>query len=388
MRIDPRAPARLLLRARTVPWPDHSRLFLVEDRSSWVIHWEMRALADSAKRLGVRTATPFWMPHARRQSIFYGSQFFLLADDWLARDHRVATAYFHGKPGSGYPDFDRLYEQVRRHHERIHRLQVSHSEMENILLETGIAPEKLHRIPIGVDLSMFPFRTPERRLAARRELGIPEDAFVVGSFQKDGDGWGEGLAPKYIKGPDLLTDTLEILHKRVPKLHVLLSGPARGFVRNRLSRRGIPHTHRMLDHYPDIRGLYDALDAYLVSSRQEGGPKAVLESMACGVPLVTTRVGQAMDLVRDGENGFMTEVGDNEGLAERLEHVFRRSEDLAPMLSDARKTAEAHDYVQLDPLWKTCFDGFVTCGKSKENELRECKGKVDLDIDLNTLRKR
>lgn len=356
-----RTAARHLLRAATSPWPDYSRLLLVEDRSTWVIHWEMRALAASARRLHVRLARPFWLHHAQRQSLFYGSQFFLLADDWLQRGHRVATAYFHGLPGTGHDEFDRLYDQVRRHHERIDRLQVSHSQMENILLESGIAPHKLHRIPIGIDLSLFPRQTPENKRAARDELGISPDAFVIGSFQKDGTGWGDGMEPKLIKGPDIFADTLAALRGTIPGLHVLLSGPARGYIRKRLADLDIPCTHRNLDHYPDIHRLYHALDAYLVSSRQEGGPKAVLESMASGVPLVTTRVGQAMDLVRDGHNGHITDVEDVSGLTDRLLHLFRHSENTPALLSEARKTAEALDYPQLDPLWARLFHNFVDC---------------------------
>ena len=74
------------------------------------------------------------------------------------------------------------------------------------------------------------------------------------------------------------------------------------------------------------RRLYSALDAYVVPSRQEGGPKSVLEAMASGVPIVSTRVGQATELIRDGENGRLVEVEDAEALAEALRTIaFRRS---------------------------------------------------------------
>ncbi|MCC5843415.1 MAG: glycosyltransferase family 4 protein [Verrucomicrobia bacterium] len=252
-----------------------------------------------------------------------------------------------------------MYARILQHHEHIHRLQVSHSEMEHILLETGIAPEKLHRIPIGINLDLFPPQTPETKRRARAALGIPPDAFVIGSFQKDGEGWGDGLKPKLIKGPDIFAQTLARLRHDIPSLHVLLSGPARGYLKEELRKLNIPHTHRNLKAYPDIANFYHALDAYLVASRQEGGPKAVLESMAASIPLVTTRVGQAMDLVRDGQNGYLADIEDTAALAERLLHIFRSSETLPPLLSEARKTAEAHAYPRLDPLWKTCFEGFV-----------------------------
>ncbi len=66
---------------------------------------------------------------------------------------------------------------------------------------------------------------------------------------------------------------------------------------------------------------YEAIDLCIVASRDEGGPRAVLESMAIGVPLVTTRVGQAADLVRHEENGWMVEVEDVDGLVAWGHHV-------------------------------------------------------------------
>jgi len=358
-----RAPIRSALTVCTRPWLEYHRLFLVEDRSSWSIHWDMLELSAAAKRLGIKTAAPFWKSFSKNQAVFFGSQFYLLADDWVSSPHRIATAYFHGKPGTGHEEFDQLYQQLSKHHTKIARLQVSHSEMETILLETGIAPEKVHRIPIGIDVDLFPQQTPQSKKESRLSLGIPEDAFVVGSFQKDGEGWGDGDQPKLIKGPDVFVKTLDKLKDSIPKLHVLISGPARGYLKTELGKRNIPFTHHSFKHYPDISKLYQALDVYLVASRQEGGPKAVLESMSSGVPLVTTRVGQAMDMVVDGQNGYMTAVEDTEGLADRLLTVFRRSENLHPLLSEARKCAEANHYPRLDPLWTFFMQGFVESSK-------------------------
>jgi glycosyltransferase involved in cell wall biosynthesis len=126
-----------------------------------------------------------------------------------------------------------------------------------------------------------------------------------------------------------------------------------------LDRLGIPYKHAFPSHYPDVAQLYQALDLYLVTSRQEGGPKAVLESMASGVPLVTTRVGQAMDLVRHGQNAWMVEPGDVEGLAHWAEHAVRDTTDAARVAACGRRTAEEHTYSSQLPLWQRFFDGFV-----------------------------
>jgi glycosyltransferase involved in cell wall biosynthesis len=350
-------------RAATAGWADHSRLMLVSGGGGWVLSEEARAIAGVAGSLGIRVAEPYWMRLTQRQSVFYACQFTLLGGTWPEHTHRLGVAYFHGLPGTGVAEFDHLYAQFRRRHPRLDRVQVSHSQMRDIVLDTGIDPAKVHLIPIGVEAAMFPAQTPTARAAARQRLGIPQSAFVVGSFQKDGVGWGDGREPKLVKGPDVLLRAVEALQARVPELFVLLSGPARGYVRQGLERLGVPHHHVYLPAYAGVAELYQALDLYLVGSRQEGGPKAVLESMCSGVPLVTTRVGQAMDLVRHGENGWMVEPGDAEGLAHWAHHVAQRSGGLDGVLRSGRQTAEQHDYAAQAPLWARLLDGFVAASR-------------------------
>ena len=116
----------------------------------------------------------------------------------------------------------------------------------------------------------------------------------------------------------------------------------------------------MLDKYEDINSAYHCLDLYIVASRQEGGPKAVLEAMVTGVPLVTTRVGQAMDLVKHGDNAWMTEVEDVEGLAYWSQFAISQSKaERERMIQFARRTAEENSYTAQIPLWKKFMEGFV-----------------------------
>jgi glycosyltransferase involved in cell wall biosynthesis len=258
------------------------------------------------------------------------------------------------------PEFDACFDALRARHPELDRVQVANREMEELVLSTGIAPAKVHRIPIGIDLDVFRPRDDAGRAAARAELELPESAFVVGSFQKDGVGWGEGMEPKLIKGPDVLLAVVERLSEQVPELHVLLTGPARGYVRAGLERLGVPYRHRLLPDVDDVASVYPAIDLCLVASRDEGGPRAVLESMATRVPLVTTRVGQAADLVRHGENGWMVEPEDVDGLVAAALHVAAAGPaGLAPVLDAGRQVAEACSYDALRPRWRALLEGFV-----------------------------
>jgi glycosyltransferase involved in cell wall biosynthesis len=357
--------ARPLRRAttglRTRAWAPHSHLFLAYDVEGWVLEYEARQLERTARALGVTVGPGRWVKGVDRQSIFHLSQFTLLLHDFERRGNRLGFAYFHGRPGTpGMPEFDACFETMRRRHSEIDRVQVTNGAMEELILETGIAREKLHRIPIGIDTDAFSPRTPGSRTAARRALDLPESAFVLGSFQKDGVGWGEGLEPKLIKGPDTLLEVARRLRERVPELVVLLTGPSRGYVRTGLERLGIRHRHVLLPGIDSVAQAYEAIDACIVTSRDEGGPRAVLEAMATGVPLVTTRVGQALDLVRHGENAWMVGVEDVDGLAAWAAHVATASdEELAAVSRAGFATAEANSYEALRPRWRELLRGFV-----------------------------
>ena len=80
-----------------------------------------------------------------------------------------------------------------------------------MVLGTGIDPSKVFLIPIGINLDFFPLRKMELKRNMRDQLGIPQSAFVVGSFQKDGVGWEDGLEPKLIKRPDVFLAALRML---------------------------------------------------------------------------------------------------------------------------------------------------------------------------------
>ncbi len=354
---------RPVVLARTRSWPARSRLFVLGDRSGWSIDDDAAQLASTATRLGYLVAPAAWARHARRQAVFLPSHFQALRPEWLASSHRLGLAYFHGRPGTGHPEFDAAFEQLRRHASRVGAVQVTHAEMHDLVLSAGVADDRDFRIPIGIDVEAFPYGDAAARSAARRALALPESAFVVGSFQKDGVGWEDGLQPKLVKGPDVFVKVVAELRGAVPELHVLLTGPARGYVRSELERLGVPYRHEQGLGRRALVTAYHALDAYVVTSRQEGGPKSVLESLASGAPLVSTRVGQAPEVVRDGVTGLLADVDDADAIAAG---ILRLREDpaLAATLREAgRARAEAFSYRRLDPHWAPLLETLLGDGR-------------------------
>ena len=101
-------------------------------------------------------------------------------------------------------------------------------------------------------------------------------------------------------------------------------------------------------------------DLLIQPSRMEGGLSyTLLESMACGVPLVSTKVGQATDLIKHGWNGWLADIGDYEGIANQAKNVLEQKNSISKILVNGRTTAERNSAISLVPMWKNFFEGFV-----------------------------
>jgi glycosyltransferase involved in cell wall biosynthesis len=328
---------------------NRSKLYVVGDRLGWSIDDDRTRLIATARRLGYDVGRNATLRFSRGRAVFQHNHFNALQKQWLESSHRLGLSYFHGRPRTeGYPEFDRAYDALRHNASRIDRVQVTHDEMRELVVDAGVPEERVFKIPIGIDLEHFP-------LACERIAS----SFVIGSFVKDGIGMADGLEPKSIKGPDVFVAVVARLRERIRDLAVLLTGPARGYVRRELERLGVPHHHLLLSSREELGLAYHDVDVCLVTSRQEGGPKAALEAMASGVPFVSTRVGQAAELVRDGENGLLADVDDVDALAAAVERVHDERDLRLRLRSAGRATAEAHAEERLDPLWAQLLEGFV-----------------------------
>src|SRR5206468_1918872 len=88
--------------------------------------------------------------------------------------------------------------------------------------------------------------------------------------------------------------------------------------------------------------VYREADALVLTSDYEGTPNVVLEAMACGLPVIATRVGDVPEIVRHGETGFLVEPSDTEAIAERLVDLQRDRALGVRLGSAARRHAERH----------------------------------------------
>ena len=297
----------------------HPAVHFVSDGANWAFDWVGRYLAEGLKTRHAQPADIIAKPHGLAgQIVHFVSRYAFLdpVNRFVHLRNRSFLNWYHSDLHD--PAARGLIDSLLTVASRVERVVVPCSLTAAALCQVGMLPSKIITIPIGADTIHFRPASDglKSKIDMRRQLDMPDDAIVVGSFQKDGTGWGEGLEPKLVKGPDTLLETIARIFEKEPRLIVLLTGPARGYVKNGLAKIGVPFRHVNLHDYRDIVRHYQALDLYVISSRCEGGPKALLESWACGVPVVTTRVGMCADSVDDGVNGLMVNIEDSSGLAE------------------------------------------------------------------------
>ncbi len=259
---------------------------------------------------------------AIKKIVHFGSQYMWL--NWgqhMSKDNYYISTFFHGKYSDGEETKNHI-EQFLKSIPRLSKVITASTLVEKRLIDWGVPQKKLIRIPLVVNTKKFINSTQSNKYKIRDFLKIPRDALLIGSFQKDGVGWGEGLKPKLIKGPDIFVKTLTLLSKKGLPIYALLTGPSRGYVKEELKKNNIPFYHSFVSNIEDLISLYQALDIYLITSREEGGPMGLMESMSCGIPVVTTRVGMAEDVIQKGIPGAISNEINPNDLAEKIELVL------------------------------------------------------------------
>ena len=288
----------------------------------WVIEWDGKQITNSLNKQKLISARTTSLDiFLQNKIVHYGSINTFLDENGIKnkkikQKNKVVVTWFHVPPD------DVRVEHILLLNKYADIVHTSCNLTREKLIKHGLKKEKIVVIPLGVDLSIFKPKIKAERGKIKKKLNIPNDKVIIGSFQKDGEGWGEGLKPKLVKGPDIFLKVVQNISKKFP-VFVLLTGPARGYVKNGLEKMGVPYRHDYLQNYYDIVDYYNALDLYLVTSREEGGPKAILESMACGVPLVTTKVGMAPDILTDQENAMLVEKENIDGLIKSVATILK-----------------------------------------------------------------
>ncbi len=230
----------------------------------------------------------------------------------------------HGEHGwdSADPDGSNPAHRVTR---RLCRIAVDHwialsSHIERYLRQrVGVPPARLTRICNGVDTQRF----APRGAGGRRSIpGSPfQDPrlFVVGTVGrlqaiKDQPNLVRALAHAVAVSPEA---------ERRMRLVIVGDGPDRAAVEWEVIRAGLDRHVWLAGAREDVSAVMACLDVFALPSRAEGISNTILEAMACGLPVVATRVGGTPDLIAEGETGRLVPASDPVALGDALVELMR-----------------------------------------------------------------
>ncbi|MEM2250702.1 MAG: glycosyltransferase family 4 protein [Candidatus Hadarchaeales archaeon] len=178
----------------------------------------------------------------------------------------------------------------------------------------GVPPWKVRVVPNGVDLSIFYPKSEKEKEEVKRKYGL--DGKVVFS----------AVRIKKLKGVHVLVKAFVEIVKEVPDARLVIAGKGKDLpeVVELARKLGILEKVNFLGPKPvtEIAKLMAAADVFVLPSLSEAFGMAILEAMASGTPVVSTRTTGSSLIVRDGINGILVPVGDHSSLAKAVVRVL------------------------------------------------------------------
>lgn len=218
----------------------------------------------------------------------------------------------------------------------------------------------------GVDTEQF---RPQDRNAIRNELGIPSEKCVIGVFAS--------FKPQ--KNHSMLFRAFRIILDSFQDTQLLIvgdqlygnmagTGEYHARIEALIDELGIRHRCTFLGNRNDVERIYPACDITVLSSLYEGTPNVLLESMACGIPVVATNVCDNSYVVKEGETGFLVELGDMEGMAGHIQTLLENETLRQKMGQKARDWVV--DEFSLSQLARKTENVYLEALNGKRNECK------------------
>jgi glycosyltransferase involved in cell wall biosynthesis len=194
-------------------------------------------------------------------------------------------------------------------------------------IRLGISPpERIRAISSPVDTDVRP-TTDAARAQARRSLMLPAKAKIVGTVarldqQKDPLNLIKAIA--FLDRPDVFCVWIG-------------DGSLRQIMEEQIQRRGLHGRFLLVGERVDVPALLPAFDAFVMPSLYEGLPCAIVEAMACGVPVVATAVNSVPEVVISGRTGLLVRPRDARSLARAIAYLLDHPDPAARMVRAARE---------------------------------------------------
>lgn len=207
-------------------------------------------------------------------------------------------------------------------------IAISNKTGNDLVRDFKVMSEKIIVIHNGVEPERFPWRGSLEVLNERLLTKGP----VVGYFGVIG----------YWKGVDSLIEAIPLILEQFPKTKLLIvgEGPDKALCQLRVQELGIENNVQFLPWVSDITEIMKAFDIFVLPSKAEGMPWAVLEAMACAKPVVATAVGGIPEAVENGRTGILLPDSKPESIAEAVLSILNNPGRAVGMGQAARRRVE------------------------------------------------
>ena len=220
---------------------------------------------------------------------------------------------------------------------------ISDAEKQSALDKKICKENKLQVIFNGVDIEAY--ENGVHGVVKRRELNIPEDAFVVGMVGR--------MSPQ--KAPDVFIKMAKRVKDAVPNAHFIIvgNGNQEDEIRKYAADNGFADSLHITGWVYNPMSYIELFDVACLLSRWEGFGLALPEYMMAGKPIVASRVDAIPNIIQDGENGLLVEVDDDIGASKAVLRIYQedglRDRLVAQGMEDvhnrfnARRVSEEHE---------------------------------------------
>ena len=214
-------------------------------------------------------------------------------------------------------------------------IAVSASTRDFLVKERHVPAHRVRLIWNGAPLDEFAPVAADVGRAARRSLGIAEDAMVVGTIGR--------LSEQ--KGHRYLVEAAPALLAARPRAHLLIVGDGDRMdeLKTQAAALGVASRLTFAGHRDDVRALLGAIDVFCISSTYEGTPLALFEAMAAGKAIVSTAVDGCREVLEDGVTGLLVPPRDPPALAAAIGRVMDEQSLRRSLGENARTASSRYD---------------------------------------------
>ncbi len=211
------------------------------------------------------------------------------------------------------------------------RIIVVSNKTRDYVRRLGADKAKTSVIYNGVDIDYF---HPTNKRESRKKLGLPKNRKIILSVRR----------LVYKNGLDTLIESVPPVARNHPDTLFVVAGkgPSRKLIEDRIKELGIADNIKLTGFVPDklLPVYYDAADYFVLPSASgEGLPLVLLEAMACGLPVLATKVGGTPEIIQHMKNGVLVPPRNPEAMAETMSKLLK--EELGPAIGEeARRTVE------------------------------------------------